>query len=82
MSGITRYLEVLVKHDGSDLYLSTGAPPSAKFHGELRALGQQVLPPGIVKKLAYEIMDEEQVASFERKPEMNLAISREYFPAA
>ena len=75
MSGITRYLEVLVKHDGSDLYLSTGAPPSAKFHGELRALGQQVLPPGIVKKLAYEIMDEEQVASFERKPEMNLAIS-------
>jgi len=75
MSGITRYLEVLVKHDGSDLYLSTGAPPSAKFHGELKALGQQVLPPGMVKKLAYEIMDEEQIASFERKPEMNLAIS-------
>ena len=75
MSGITRYLEVLVKHDGSDLYLSTGAPPSAKFHGQLKALGQQVLPPGMVKKLAYEIMDEEQIASFEQKPEMNLALS-------
>ncbi len=75
MSGITRYLEVLVKHDGSDLYLSTGAPPSAKFHGVLKALGQQVLPPGMVKKLAYEIMDAEQIASFEQKPEMNLAIS-------
>lgn len=75
MSGITRYLEVLVKHDGSDLYLSTGAPPSAKFHGELKALGQQVMPAGMVKKLAYEIMDEEQIASFEKKPEMNLAIS-------
>lgn len=75
MSGITRYLEVLVKHDGSDLYLSTGAPPSAKFHGELKSLAKQVLPPGMVKKLAYEIMDEEQIASFEQKPEMNLAIA-------
>lgn len=75
MSGITRYLEVLVKHDGSDLYLSTGAPPSAKFHGELKPLAKQVMPPGMVKKLAYEIMDAEQIASFEHKPEMNLAIS-------
>ena len=75
MSGITRFLEVLVKHDGSDLYLSTGAPPSAKFHGVLKALGQQVMPPGIVKNLAYEIMDQEQITSFEQKPEMNLALS-------
>jgi len=75
MSGITRYLEVLVKHEGSDLYLSTGAPPSAKFHGELKALGKQVLPEGMVKKLAYELMNQDQIRDFERKPEMNLAIT-------
>lgn len=30
--------------------------------------------PGEVKKIGYALMDEEQTASFERKPEMNLAI--------
>ena len=63
MSGITNYLQVLVKHDGSDLYLSTGAPPSAKFNGELKPLAKQTLPPGVVKKLAYELMNEDQTDS-------------------
>ena len=75
MSGITNYLKVLVKHDGSDLYLSTGAPPSAKFNGELKPLAKQTLPPGMVKKLAYELMSEEQITEFEHKPEMNMAVS-------
>lgn len=75
MSGITNYLQVLVKHDGSDLYLSTGAPPSAKFNGELKPLAKQPLPPGVVKKLAYELMNEQQIQDFEHKPEMNLALS-------
>jgi len=75
MSGITNYLQVLAKHDGSDLYLSTGAPPSAKFNGELKPLAKQSLPPGVIKKLAYELMSEDQVQEFEHKPEMNMAIS-------
>jgi len=75
MSGITNYLQVLAKHDGSDLYLSTGAPPSAKFNGELKPLAKQSLPPGVIKKLAYELMSEDQIQEFEHKPEMNMAIS-------
>ncbi len=75
MSGITNYLKVLEKHDGSDLYLSTGAPPSAKFNGELKPLAKQALPAGMVKKLAYELMNEEQIKDFEHKPEMNMALS-------
>lgn len=75
MGGITNYLQVLAKHDGSDLYLSTGAPPSAKFNGELKPLAKQPLPAGVVKKLAYELMNEEQIKDFEHKPEMNMALS-------
>lgn len=75
MSGITNYLKVLAKHDGSDLYLSTGAPPSAKFNGELKPLAKQPLPAGVIKKLAYELMNEEQISDFEHKPEMNMALS-------
>lgn len=69
------YLKKLVDEDGSDIYLSTNAPPSAKFQGQLQPMDPQPLPPGRVKEIAYSIMNEEQIADFEEKPEMNLAIS-------
>ncbi len=72
---LIQYLKILVDKDGSDLFLSTGAPPSAKFHGKLMAIDRKIMQPGDVKKMAYALMDQEQIAEFEHKPEMNLAIS-------
>ncbi|HEY9036161.1 MAG TPA: PilT/PilU family type 4a pilus ATPase [Pseudomonadales bacterium] len=69
------YLKILSAKDGSDLYLSTGAPPCAKFHGTLKPLEKEAMPPGKVKDIAWAIMDEEQQQQFERELEMNLAIS-------
>ncbi|MGX5175203.1 PilT/PilU family type 4a pilus ATPase [Aliikangiella sp. IMCC44653] len=69
------YLKILTEKDGSDLFLSTGAPPSAKFHGRLMAIDRRILEPGDVKAMADALMDEEQRAAFETRPEMNLAIS-------
>lgn len=72
---ISPYLKVLAEKDGSDLYLTTGAMPSAKFNGVLTPLSKQAAPIGWVKSLAMEIMNEDQRHDFEHKPEMNLAIS-------
>jgi twitching motility protein PilU len=72
---VTPYLKILAEKDGSDLYLSTGAPPSGKFHGKLIPLTKQKSPPGWVEELAYEIMSETQQKDFEIKPEMNIAIT-------
>lgn len=72
---ISPYLKVLAEKDGSDLYLTTGAMPSAKFNGVLTPLSKQAAPLGWVKALAMEIMNEDQQRDFEHKPEMNLAIS-------
>jgi len=69
------YLRIMVEKDGSDLYLSTGAPISAKIYGKLVALSRESLPQGAVKKIAFSLMDEEQKRDFETKPESNLAIS-------
>ncbi|WP_196140093.1 PilT/PilU family type 4a pilus ATPase [Aliikangiella sp. G2MR2-5] len=69
------YLKILTEKDGSDLFLSTGAPPSAKFHGKLMALEKKIMAPGEVKEMAYALMSKEQIEEFEHKPEMNLAIS-------
>lgn len=69
------YLLILARRDGSDIYLSTGAPPCGKFQGELRALDKDPLPPGRVKQIAYSVMDQAQIAEFEKSLEMNLALS-------
>ena len=71
-----KYLKYMAQKDASDLYLSTGAAPSIKLHGALRPLERDRLPSGAVKEVAYSIMDSEQIAAFEKKPEMNLALSR------
>ncbi len=73
--GFDDYLKVLAKNDGSDLYLSTGAPPCAKFHGTLKPIDRTPLAPGAIKEIAYQIMDDEQVSEFEQELEMNLAYS-------
>ena len=69
------WLKALADDGGSDLYLTTGAPPSAKFDGELRPLVEYGLSPGFTGNLAYELMDAQQARGFDEKLEMNLAIS-------
>lgn len=68
-------LKILATQDGSDLYLSTGAPPCAKFNGVLKPLSAEALKPGEVAAVAAAIMDAEQKVDFERDLEMNLALS-------
>jgi len=68
-------LRQLASQEGSDLYLSTGAPPSARFDGVLKSLSDQRFKPGEVATIAASIMDAEQRLEFERELEMNLAIS-------
>ncbi|OBS37249.1 type IV pili twitching motility protein PilT [Pseudomonas syringae pv. syringae] len=68
-------LKILASQDGSDLYLSTGAPPCAKFNGVLKPLGSETFKPGEVAVIAQALMDEEQKLEFQRELEMNLAVS-------
>ncbi|MCU1717190.1 PilT/PilU family type 4a pilus ATPase [Pseudomonas sp. 5P_3.1_Bac2] len=68
-------LKILSSQDGSDLYLSTGAPPCAKFNGVLKALAAESLKAGEVADIANSVMDSAQREEFERELEMNLAIS-------
>ncbi len=72
---LVKYLQVLAKHDGSDLYLSTGAVPSAKFQGTLKPLGKEALKPGQIEKLLLDVLDDEQKQEFSEEMELNIAIS-------
>ncbi len=72
---LTHFLKIMKEKNGSDMFLSTGAPINIKVEGTLQPLGSTALPNGLVKKIAYSIMDEGQVPEFEKENEMNLAIS-------
>ena len=72
---LTAYLSTLAKNDGSDLYLSTGAPACAKFQGVLKPLSKTPLKPGDVRAMADSVMNDKQRGEFYEDLEMNLAIS-------
>jgi len=69
-----KFLRALVQHDGSDLYLTFNAPPSAKFQGELKPLSKERMTSEQLNEIAKFLMNEEQQQQFEQKPEMNLAL--------
>lgn len=69
------FLKLMKEKNASDMFLSTGAPVSIKVEGKIYPLGKSGLPPGMVKKIAYSLMDEGKVPEFEENLELNLAIS-------
>jgi twitching motility protein PilU len=73
---IDALLSTLSQKNGSDLFLSTGAAPSARIDGVLTALSDQPFKPGETAAIATSLMDAEQRREFDRDLEMNLAISR------
>jgi Tfp pilus assembly ATPase PilU len=57
------FLKLMTEKHASDMFLTTGAPVYIKIEGKLYPLGNTGLPPGMVKKIAYSLMDEGQVPS-------------------
>lgn len=75
MPDLTSFLKLMVKENASDLHLSVNAPAGIKVEGVMGSIKNSELKPGEVKALAYSVMDEEQIATFEKELEMNLGIS-------
>ena len=72
---IDPYLKLMVEQNASDLFFTTGAPVCTKVEGATRRVSRNVLEPGVVRKIAYSIMDDQQIREFEMTKEMNLGIS-------
>lgn len=72
---INDLLRTMVDRDGSDLYLTAGAPPSIKVDGKLTPLTNQPLTDTHSQVLVRSLMNEKQMTEFERTQECNFAIS-------
>jgi twitching motility protein PilU len=72
---ISNFLELVAKRNGSDVFLSPGAPPCVKINGETYHLRHDVLTSEQTQTMAYALMSERQQKEFEQIMEMNLAVA-------
>lgn len=68
-------LRTLVSKDGSDLFVTVGAPPSMKIDGKMTPITNQALSPSHTQILVRSIMNDKQAAEYEETQECNFAIS-------
>ncbi|SET48102.1 twitching motility protein PilU [Nitrosomonas marina] len=68
------YLKLMSAKGASDLYFTTGALPSMKIQGKLTPVSQQILLPGMVKKLAYSILSQKRIEEFEKELELDIGL--------
>lgn len=67
-------LRTMVDKDGSDLFLTVGAPPSIKVFGRMQPMQRPPYRLNEVREIAYSLMNDDQRRQFDKSPEMNLAI--------
>lgn len=65
------FFKMMAERQASDLFVTAGAPIQVKIQGQLHAVNQQILQPEHSKRLAYEMMNEDQIQAFESEWEMN-----------
>ncbi len=76
---LTRLLQLMAEREASDLFISAGAPIHMKVNNETLPVSTQVIDASTAKKIAYEVMSEDEISRFERDWEMNLShIEPEY----
>ncbi len=68
-------LKLMVSRGGSDLFITAEFPPAMKVDGKVTKVSPQPLNAAHTMALARSVMNDKQVAEFERTKECNFAIS-------
>ncbi len=67
-------LAMLVEKDGSDLFITVGAPPTLKIHGEITPAGSKPLTREQVEEIVLAVMNEKQRGEFRETKECNFGL--------
>ncbi len=73
MVTLEELLHILVERKGSDLHISAGSPPRIRVDGALRPLDMPILAPDETQKVIFSILDNDQIAKFEREKELDMS---------
>ena len=72
---IHELLDLLVKQNGSDLFVTASFPPAIKVDGKITPVSKTKLSPQHTIELVRSVMNDKQAAEFESTKECNFAIS-------
>ena len=72
---INDLLRLMISRNGSDLFITADFPPAIKVDGKVTKVSPQPLSSAHTMALARSIMNDKQIAEFERTKECNFAIS-------
>ena len=70
---LDRLFKMMADRNASDLFISVGAPINMKVSGVVAPLSDRPMDLDTVRRVAYELMSDEQAKSFETDHEMNLS---------
>lgn len=73
---ITSILKFMLDQAASDLFFSSGSPINIKLEGETSPINAQIMQPGMIKEIAYSLMNAQQIKDFESTLESNFAIGK------
>lgn len=72
---IDRLLQIMVEKGASDLFITTGVPPSIKINGKVVPVTTNKLSPEKCRETVLSVMTDSQRKDFVRDKELNFAIS-------
>ncbi|HXN15541.1 MAG TPA: PilT/PilU family type 4a pilus ATPase [Usitatibacter sp.] len=70
---IEKLLQLMAEKKASDIFISAGCPISIKIQGTILPVNPQPLDAETAKKIAYEMLTPEQIATFEKDQELNFS---------
>ena len=72
---VAAFLAAMVKHEASDLYLTTGARASIKVMGGFKHLTKESMKPGMIAALARAMLNDLEWESFKKTKEINKGLT-------
>ena len=73
---LDQLFKLMSEKSASDIYISAGTPIHIKINGASVPINKLNMDPATIKRMAYEVMSEEQQRIFEQTLEMNLSVGR------
>ena len=75
MLNIQSLLKTLIDQGGTDLHITTGAPPTVRLDGILHPLDYHALNPAETKQLIYSVLSDAQKHRFEEEKELDFSFA-------
>ncbi|MGB5834099.1 MAG: PilT/PilU family type 4a pilus ATPase [Thiohalocapsa sp.] len=73
----TPFLEMMIRHGASDIFVTVASPVRIKIDGRLRDIGETELNAEMCRETIYSLMNEHQIADYEERRELDFAVGLE-----